>query len=102
MFAWAFCCFKRANVEAGSKITYSVGFKNNGKITALELKILLDAGIYRDVSLMLPQNIVSTLRKYDRGALSFDIEDSFIAEAVIENVAAALSMDVDLVRTQKH
>ncbi|KAK7276559.1 hypothetical protein RIF29_17702 [Crotalaria pallida] len=100
------------------KITYNVGFKNNGKITALELQILLDAGIYPDVSVMLPQNIVSTLRKYDWGALSFDIkvcktnqpsrsamrgpgelQGSFIAEAVIENVAAALSMDVDSVRS---
>ncbi|KAK7276560.1 hypothetical protein RIF29_17703 [Crotalaria pallida] len=100
------------------KITYSVGFKNNGKITALELQVLVDAGIYVDVSAIIPQNIVGSLKKYDWGALSFDIkvcktnhpsrsamrgpgelQGSFIAETVIENVAAALSMDVDSVRS---
>ncbi|KAJ1386402.1 Aldehyde oxidase/xanthine dehydrogenase, molybdopterin binding [Sesbania bispinosa] len=99
------------------KITYSVGFKNDGKITALELQILVDAGIYVDVSAAVPFKIVAGLKKYDWGALSFDIkvcrtnlpsrsvmrgpgelQGSFIAEAVIENVAATLSMDVDSVR----
>ncbi|KAJ1432171.1 Aldehyde oxidase/xanthine dehydrogenase, molybdopterin binding [Sesbania bispinosa] len=99
------------------KITYSVGFKNDGKITALELQILVDAGIYVDVSAAVPLKIVAGLKKYDWGALSFDIkvcrtnlpsrsamrgpgelQGSFIAEAVIENVAATLSMDVDSVR----
>ncbi|KAE9614921.1 putative aldehyde oxidase [Lupinus albus] len=100
------------------KIIYSVGFKSDGKITALELQILVDAGIYVDVSAIMPRNIVGALKKYDWGALSFDIkvcrtnhpsrsamrapgevQGSFIAEAVIENVAAALLMDVDLVRS---
>ncbi|XP_054797014.1 abscisic-aldehyde oxidase-like isoform X2 [Prosopis cineraria] len=100
------------------KITYSVGFKNNGKITALELKILVDAGIYTDISPIMPHNVVGALKKYDWGALSFDIkvcktncpsrsamrgpgdvQGSFIAEAVIEHVASTLSMDVDLVRS---
>ncbi|XP_028752549.1 abscisic-aldehyde oxidase [Neltuma alba] len=100
------------------KITYSVGFKDNGKITALELKILIDAGIYTDVSPIMPHNIVGALKKYDWGALSFDmkvcktnrpsrsamrgpgdVQGSFIAEAVIEHVASTLSMDVDLVRS---
>nr|XP_027187790.1 abscisic-aldehyde oxidase-like isoform X2 [Cicer arietinum] len=100
------------------KITYSVGFKNDGKITALELQILIDAGIYVDISSAMPHNIVSALKKYDWGALSFDIkvcrtnlpsrsamrgpgelQGSFIAEAVIENVSATLSMDVDSVRS---
>ncbi|XP_057441555.1 indole-3-acetaldehyde oxidase-like isoform X2 [Lotus japonicus] len=99
------------------KITYSVGFKNDGKITALELQILVNAGIYPSVSAMMPHNIVGALKKYDWGAISFDIklcktnhptrgamrdpgdvQGSFIAEAVIENVAATLSMDVDSVR----
>ncbi|MBA0577806.1 hypothetical protein Golob_024012, partial [Gossypium lobatum] len=53
------------------KITYSVGFKGNGKITALRLDILIDAGI----------------------------SGSFIAEAIIENVASILSLDVDSVRS---
>ncbi|TKY57049.1 Abscisic-aldehyde oxidase [Spatholobus suberectus] len=100
------------------KITYSVGFRNDGKITALELQILVNAGIYVDISTIMPHNIVSALKKYDWGALSFDIkvcrtnhpsrsamrgpgevQGSFIAEAIIENVAATLSMDVDSVRS---
>jgi len=100
------------------KITYNVGFKNDGKITALELEILVNAGIYVDISAAMPHNMVSTLKKYDWGALSFDIkvcrtnlpsrsamrapgevQGSFIAEAVIENVAATLSVDVDTVRS---
>ncbi|XP_022731818.1 indole-3-acetaldehyde oxidase-like [Durio zibethinus] len=99
------------------KITYSVGFKSNGKITALKLDILIDAGIYPDVSLVMPEHIVGTLKKYDWGALSFDIkvcktnlpsrsamrapgevQASFITEAIIEHVASTLSIDVDSVR----
>ncbi|KAG5064523.1 hypothetical protein GLYMA_02G272200v4 [Glycine max] len=100
------------------KITYSVGFRNDGKITALDLQILVNAGIYVDISAIMPHNIVCALKKYDWGALSFDIkvcrtnhpsrssmrgpgevQGSFIAEAIIENVAATLSMDVDSVRS---
>ncbi|CAL5190349.1 unnamed protein product [Lathyrus oleraceus] len=99
------------------KITYSVGFNNNGKFTALHLKVLVDAGIYPDVSAVIPQKIVGAIKKYDWGALSFDIkvcktnqpsrtimrapgdvQGSFIAEAILENVAATLSMEVDSVR----
>ncbi|CAL5212662.1 unnamed protein product [Lathyrus oleraceus] len=99
------------------KITYSVGFKNNGKFTALHLKVLVDAGIYPDVSAVIPQKIVGAIKKYDWGTLSFDIkvcktnqpsrtimrapgdvQGSFIAEAILENVAATLSMEVDSVR----
>ncbi|KAL2665610.1 hypothetical protein AAZV13_02G232500 [Glycine max] len=100
------------------KITYSVGFKNDGKITALDLKILVNAGIYVDVSPIIPRNMIGALKKYDWGALSFDIklcktnhpsraamrapgdaQGSYIAEAIIEKVAATLSIDVDSVRS---
>ncbi|CAI8586577.1 unnamed protein product [Vicia faba] len=100
------------------KITYSVGFKNNGKITALHLEILVNAGIYADVSPIIPGNLAGALKKYDWGALSFDIklcktnhpsrsamrapgelQGSFIAEGIIEKVAATLSMEVDSVRS---
>ncbi|KAM1757759.1 hypothetical protein ACFX11_006971 [Malus domestica] len=100
------------------KITYSVGFKSDGKITALELEILINAGISIDFSPLLPKNIVTALKKYDWGALAFDIkvcktntpsrsamrapgevQGSFIAEAVIEHVASTLSMEVDSVRS---
>ncbi|KAK7372640.1 hypothetical protein VNO80_06027 [Phaseolus coccineus] len=100
------------------KITYSVGFRNDGKITALELQILVNAGIYVDISAVMPHNVVSALKKYDWGALAFDIkvcrtnhpsrsamrgpgevQGSFIAEAIIENVATTLSKDVDSIRS---
>ncbi|KAB2021265.1 hypothetical protein ES319_D07G127300v1 [Gossypium barbadense] len=96
------------------KITYSVGFKGNGKITALRLDILIDAGISVDISPLLPNHMFGSLRKYNWGALAFDIkvcktnrpsrssmrapgevQGSFIAEAIIENVASILSLDVD-------
>ncbi|KAJ7964832.1 putative Aldehyde oxidase [Quillaja saponaria] len=99
------------------KITYSVGFKSNGKITALQLEILINAGIHPDVSPLMPKTIVAALKKYDWGVLSFDIkvcktnhssksamrapgevQGSFIAEAVMENVASTLCMEVDSVR----
>ncbi|KHG09390.1 Aldehyde oxidase 4 -like protein [Gossypium arboreum] len=84
------------------KITYSVGFK----------------GISVDISPLLPNHMFGSLRKYDWGALAFDIkvcktnrpsrssmrapgevQGSFIAEAIIENVASTLSLDVDSVRS---
>ncbi|KAH8497895.1 hypothetical protein Peur_073163 [Populus x canadensis] len=99
------------------EITYNVGFKSNGKVTALQLDILINAGISLDISPLMPKNILSGLKKYDWGALSFDIkvcktnhssktamrapgevQGSYIAEAVIEHVASTLSMDVDSVR----
>ncbi|XP_058105792.1 indole-3-acetaldehyde oxidase-like isoform X2 [Magnolia sinica] len=99
------------------KINYSVGFKSDGQITALHTDILLNAGISEDMSPVMPSTIVGALKKYNWGALSFDIkvcktnhstksamrapgelQGAYIAEAVIEHVASALSMDPDLVR----
>lgn len=99
------------------KITYSVGFKSDGKITALHLDILINAGFSPDVSAIIPGNMIGVLKKYDWGALSFDIklcktnhssksamrgpgevQGSYIAEAVIEHVASTLSLEVDSVR----
>lgn len=101
------------------KITYSTGFKSDGKITAVHLDILINAGMSADISPIMPHNMLGALKKYDWGALTFDIkvcktnhtskssmrapgevQASFIAEAIIENVASYLSMDVDLVRTR--
>ncbi|XVF47065.1 hypothetical protein PTKIN_Ptkin03bG0079100 [Pterospermum kingtungense] len=100
------------------KITYSVGFKTNGKITALKLDILIDAGMSADISPIMPHNMLGCLKKYDWGDLAFDIkvcktnrpsrsamrapgevQASFIAEAVIENVASTLALEVDSVRS---
>ncbi|KAK9734655.1 hypothetical protein RND81_04G155000 [Saponaria officinalis] len=101
------------------KITYSVGFKSDGKITALHLDLLINAGVAPDISPIMPNNFIGALKKYDWGALSFsakvcktnhsnktamrapgEVQGSYIAEAVIEHVASTLSLDVDLVRNQ--
>ncbi|CAO2825083.1 unnamed protein product [Amaranthus hypochondriacus] len=101
------------------KINYSVGFKIDGKITALHLDLLINAGISEDISPIIPSNLMNAFKKYNWGALSFDIklcktnltsksamrgpgevQGSFIAEAVIEHVASALSVDVDVVRAK--
>uniref|UniRef100_A0A0E0LJD2 aldehyde oxidase n=1 Tax=Oryza punctata TaxID=4537 RepID=A0A0E0LJD2_ORYPU len=99
------------------KARYSVGFKSDGKITALHLDLLINAGISADASPIIPGNVISGLKKYNWGALSFDIklcktnntsksvmrapgdtQGSFIAEAIIEHVAAVLSLDANTVR----
>ncbi|VAI92984.1 unnamed protein product [Triticum turgidum subsp. durum] len=99
------------------KAFYSVGFKSDGRITALHLDILINAGISPDASPIMPDTIISGLKKYNWGALSFDIklcktnntsksvmrapgdaQGSFIAEAIIEHVASVLSLDANSVR----
>ncbi|VFR02987.1 unnamed protein product [Cuscuta campestris] len=99
------------------EITYSVGFMSGGKITALHLDILINAGVTADISPAIPMNMIGAIKKYNWGALSFDIkvcktnlfsksamrgpgevQGCFIAEVVIEHVASVLSMDVDSVR----
>ncbi|KAL3653258.1 aryl-alcohol oxidase 3 [Castilleja foliolosa] len=101
------------------KITYTVGFKSDGKITALHVDVLIDAGITEDATIVMPNKIISALKKYNWGALSFDIkvcktnlssktimrapgevQGSFIAESIIEHVASFLSVDVDDVRSR--
>ncbi|KAE8692975.1 Indole-3-acetaldehyde oxidase [Hibiscus syriacus] len=73
------------------KITYSVGFKSNGKITALKLDILLDSGMFVDLC---KTNLPSRAAVRAPG----DAQASYICEAVIEHVASYLSMEVDSVR----
>ncbi|XP_073004878.1 indole-3-acetaldehyde oxidase-like [Typha latifolia] len=99
------------------KVGYSVGFKSDGKITALHLDLLINAGIVADLSPLIPREIIGALKKYNWGALSLDIkvcktnlssktamrapgttQGSFIAEAIIEHVASTLSLDTNSVR----
>ncbi|KAK1272259.1 Indole-3-acetaldehyde oxidase [Acorus gramineus] len=99
------------------KVTYSVGFKSNGKITALHIDLLLNAGITEDLSPLIPVFILKSLKKYNWGALSFDarvcktnltskttmrapgdVQGTYIAEAVIEHVASTLELSTDVVR----
>ncbi|XP_027173864.1 indole-3-acetaldehyde oxidase-like [Coffea eugenioides] len=99
------------------KITYNVGFKSSGKVTALHLDILINAGLSAEISPILPLTLIGTLKKYNWGALSFDIkvcktnhstkstmrapgevQGSYIADAIMEQIASMLSMEVDSVR----
>ncbi|ONM10126.1 aldehyde oxidase4 [Zea mays] len=99
------------------KVKYSVGFKSDGKITALHIDLGINAGISPDVSPMLPPAIIGALKKYNWGNLAFDtkvcktnvssksamrgpgdVQGSFIAEAIIEHVASALSVDTNTIR----
>ncbi|CAN6291585.1 unnamed protein product [Urochloa humidicola] len=99
------------------KVKYSVGFKSDGKITALHLDLGINAGISPDVSPLMPPAIIGALKKYNWGNLAFDakvcktnvssksamrspgdVQGSFIAEAIIEHVASALSVDTNTIR----
>ncbi|GJN12246.1 hypothetical protein PR202_ga30541 [Eleusine coracana subsp. coracana] len=91
------------------KAHYSVGFKSDGKITALHLDLLINAGISEDASPQIPGTVISSVKKYNWGALSFDIklcktnntsksvmrapgdsQGSLIADTIIEHVASML------------
>jgi xanthine dehydrogenase molybdopterin-binding subunit B len=99
------------------KTKYSVGFKSDGKITAVHLDLGLNAGITPDLSAILPNTIIGSFKKYNWGALAFDIklcktnvspkstmrapgevQGSFIAEAIVEHVASVLSVDTNTIR----
>ncbi|CAN6281026.1 unnamed protein product [Urochloa humidicola] len=99
------------------KAKYSVGFKSDGKITAVHLDLGLNAGIAPDLSALLSSTIIGGFKKYNWGALDFDIklcktnvsskstmrapgdvQGSFIAEAIIEHVASTLSVDTNTIR----
>nr|CAB3492934.1 unnamed protein product [Digitaria exilis] len=99
------------------KVKYSVGFKSDGKITALHLDLGINAGISLDVSPVMPRDIIGALKKYNWGNLAFDtklcktnvssksamrapgdVQGSFIAEAIIEHVASVLSVDTNTIR----
>nr|CAB3492938.1 unnamed protein product [Digitaria exilis] len=99
------------------KVKYSVGFKSDGKITALHLDLGINAGISPDASPVMPHAIIGALKKYNWGNLAFDtkvcktnvtsksamrapgdVQGSFIAEAIIEHVASVLSVDTNTIR----
>ncbi|XP_052146306.1 probable aldehyde oxidase 2 [Oryza glaberrima] len=99
------------------KVKYSVGFKSDGKITGLHFDLGMNGGISPDCSPVLPVAIVGALKKYNWGALSFDIkvcktnvssksamrapgdaQGSFIAEAIVEHIASTLSVDTNAIR----
>ncbi|KAF8659338.1 hypothetical protein HU200_058541 [Digitaria exilis] len=99
------------------KAKYSIGFKSDGKITSVHLDLGINAGIAPDLSALLSSTIIGGFKKYNWGALDFDIkfcktnvsskstmrapgdvQGSFIAEAIIEHVASTLSVDTNTIR----
>jgi len=83
----------------------------------LRIDILINAGFSEDVSPTMPHNIIGALKKYNWGAFSFDVkvcrtnlssksatrrpgvvQGSFIAEAIIEEIASTLSVDANSMR----
>ncbi|KAM0848556.1 hypothetical protein ACQ4PT_054305 [Festuca glaucescens] len=99
------------------KICYSIGFKSDGKITALHVDLFINAGMTMDISPTIPHNFIEALKKYNWGAFSYDakicktnfstrsamrgpgeVQGSYVAEAIIEHVASTLSTDAKLVR----
>ena len=99
------------------KVTYSVWFKDSGKITALKTKVLVNAGATADVSPTIPLAVARNLMKYDWGSLCMDfkvcktnlptksamrgpgdLQGTFVAEAIVEHVAAVLGVDAEVVR----
>uniref|UniRef100_A0ACD5UT81 Uncharacterized protein n=3 Tax=Avena sativa TaxID=4498 RepID=A0ACD5UT81_AVESA len=98
-------------------VKYSVGFKSDGRVTALHLDLGINSGISPDYSPIMPMAVIGSMKKYNWGALAFDIkvcktnvssksamrapgevQGSFIAEAIIEHVASVLSADTNTVR----
>lgn len=99
--------------------TFSVAFTKEGRITALKTQILIEAGYEADFSSFLPGDFTHAFKKYNYGALEIDFkicktntvpktamrgpgqaQGSFLAEAVVEAVAARLGMHSEVVREQ--
>ncbi|XP_060170009.1 aldehyde oxidase 4-like [Lycium barbarum] len=101
------------------KVTYSAGFKSNGKITALHADVLINGGISDDITPLIANHVIAALKKYNWGAFSFDLKNcktnltsksamralghvqgSYIADAITEHIASILEMEVDSVSSQ--
>ncbi|KAJ3707261.1 hypothetical protein LUZ61_010966 [Rhynchospora tenuis] len=99
------------------KVKYDIGFKSDGRITALNLYVLINAGITRDYSPYFPLKFIESIKKYNWGNLAFDVrvcktnltskssmrapgdlQGSFVADAIIEHVASVLSQEANHVR----
>ncbi|KAG0562492.1 hypothetical protein KC19_9G150900 [Ceratodon purpureus] len=100
-----------------STSTFSVAFTKEGRITALKAQVLIEAGYEPDFSVFLPGDFTHALKKYNYGALELDfricktntvpktamrgpgqVQGSFLAESIIEHVAARLKLDPEIIR----
>ncbi|XBI13481.1 hypothetical protein VPH35_140209 [Triticum aestivum] len=104
--AAALCAFKLCRPVRMylNRSTDMIMIGSDGRITALHLDILVNAGISPDASTIMPDTIISGLKKYNWGALSFDNKlcktnnTSKSAMPIIEHVASVLSLDANSVR----
>ncbi|CAM6091193.1 unnamed protein product [Calypogeia fissa] len=95
-----------------AKGVYTVDFKDDGKIVGLNINIFVNCGRGKDLSGLVLYGIKSCLGQYDWGSLRYegklcctnrvssgifrgpgDIQGHFMAETVIEHVAAYLGID---------
>ncbi|KAI5083880.1 hypothetical protein GOP47_0000049 [Adiantum capillus-veneris] len=102
-----------------TKTQYSVAFKADGKVTGLTAKIFIDGGWSEDLSPGMPFLVEGGLKKYNWGSMALEftvcktnlssksamrgpghVQGSFIADTVLEHVAAVLGLDVHLVITR--
>ncbi|MCO5559168.1 hypothetical protein L7F22_012762 [Adiantum nelumboides] len=102
-----------------TKTLYSVAFKSDGRVTGLKAKIFIDGGWSEDFSPEMPFLVESGLKKYDWGSMNLEftvcktnlssksamrgpghLQGSFIADTVLEHVAAVLGLDVHSVITR--
>jgi indole-3-acetaldehyde oxidase len=104
------------------KAVFSVGFKHDGKVTGLRAQVDIDGGWSEDCSPTMPMTIASGLKKYDWGSMDVNfhvcrtnmasksamrapghVQGSFIADTVMEHIAAVLGIDVhDVITKNMH
>ena len=99
------------------KVTYSIWFKDSGKITALKTNVLVNGGATTDMSPFIPMQMAGALKKYNWGSISMnfkvcktnlptrsamrapgDLQGTLVAEAIVEHVAAVLGVEPEVVR----
>ena len=96
---------------------FTVGFTEEGKITGLKIHTMIQAGWTGEASTFIPGSFNSNLKKYNWGTYDFkytvcrtnqitkslmrapgDVDGSFVADAIIEQVAAYLGTTSDSIR----
>lgn len=100
-----------------AKAKYDVGFDSDGRITALQMDVVLNAGVTKDLSIVSAMMLPTAACRYGWGAFHIDlklcrtnlptrttmrapgeVQGTFLAETVIEHVAAVLGLDPHVVR----
>ncbi|CAI5993037.1 unnamed protein product [Closterium sp. NIES-65] len=104
-----------------ARVRYDVGYDETGRVHALRVSMVLNAGCTQTMSNWLPMNYGAAITQYDWGALQIDlkiaktnlptrvtvrapgeVQGVLVAETVMDHVAAALNLDPVLVRERNH